>query len=153
MADELPKVIWSHNTSECRATKFTPFRLLYGAEAMTSEELKHQSLRSQCNNIEPSMEVDLAESDVLQALDNPRTYQEESRKWRGKIVIDKFVSVGDWVLKRKPNAEIVGKLQSKWDGPYLVLYSNRSGSYHLADLEANELQHPWNADSLTKYYV
>ena len=31
-ADELSKVIWSHNTSESRTTKFTPFRLLYGAE-------------------------------------------------------------------------------------------------------------------------
>jgi hypothetical protein len=31
--DELPKVIWSHNTSEFRITRFTPFRLLYGAEA------------------------------------------------------------------------------------------------------------------------
>jgi len=102
---------------------------------------------------QPSMEADLAKSDVLQALDNPRTYQEESRKWRGKIVIDKFVSVGDWVLKRKLNAKTVGKLQSKWDGPYMVLYSNRPGSYHLADLEGNELQHPWNADSLKKYYV
>ena len=40
-ADELPKVIWSYNTSECMATKFTPFKFLYGAEAMTPEELKH----------------------------------------------------------------------------------------------------------------
>ena len=39
-ADELPKVIWSYNTFECMATKFTPFRLLYGAEALTPEELK-----------------------------------------------------------------------------------------------------------------
>ena len=44
-ADELPKVIWSHNTSESRTTKFTPFRLLYGVEAMTPEELKNRSLR------------------------------------------------------------------------------------------------------------
>ena len=57
------------------------------------------------------------------------------------------------MLKRKPNAETVGKLQSKWDGPYLVLYSNRPGSFYLADLDGNELQHPWNDDSLRKYYV
>jgi hypothetical protein len=36
-ADELPKDIWSHNTSESRATRFTPLRLLYGAEAMSPE--------------------------------------------------------------------------------------------------------------------
>ena len=27
--DELPKVIWSHNTTESWATKFTPSKLLY----------------------------------------------------------------------------------------------------------------------------
>ena len=31
-ADELPKVVWSHNSTECRAIRFTPLRLLYGAE-------------------------------------------------------------------------------------------------------------------------
>ena len=120
---------------------------------MTSEELKHQSLRSQCNNIEPSIEADLSELDILQASDNLCKYQEETRKWRNKKVVDKFISDGDWVVKRKPNAETSRKLQSKWDGPYLVLYSNRLGSYHLSDLEGNELQHPWNTDSVKKYYV
>lgn len=31
--DELPKVIWSHNTTESRAIRFTQFRLLFRAEA------------------------------------------------------------------------------------------------------------------------
>ena len=35
--DELPQVVWSHNMSESRAMKFTPFKLLYGQEAMTPE--------------------------------------------------------------------------------------------------------------------
>jgi len=39
-ADELQRVIWSHNTTESRATKFTPFKLLYGEEAVTPEEIK-----------------------------------------------------------------------------------------------------------------
>jgi IS30 family transposase len=28
--EELPRAVWRHNTSICRATNFTPFRLLYG---------------------------------------------------------------------------------------------------------------------------
>ena len=99
------------------------------------------------------MEADLSELDILQASDNLCKYQEETKRWRDKKVVNKFISVGDWVLKRKPNAKTTAKLQSKWDEPYLVLYSNRSGPYHLADLEGNELQHPWNADNLKKYYV
>jgi hypothetical protein len=43
--DELPKVIWSHNTTVSRATGFTPFRLLFGTEAMTPEEIKNESMR------------------------------------------------------------------------------------------------------------
>jgi transposase InsO family protein len=43
--DELPKVIWSHNTTVSRVTGFTPFRLLFGTEAMTPEEIKNESMR------------------------------------------------------------------------------------------------------------
>jgi hypothetical protein len=43
--DELSKVIWSHNTTVSRATGFTPFRLLFGTEAMTPEEIKNKSMR------------------------------------------------------------------------------------------------------------
>jgi hypothetical protein len=39
-------VVWSHHTIVCRATNFTPFRLMYGAEAVLPEEIKHQSLRT-----------------------------------------------------------------------------------------------------------
>jgi IS30 family transposase len=43
--DDLPKVILSHNTTMSRATCFTPFRLLFGTEAMTLEEIKNESMR------------------------------------------------------------------------------------------------------------
>jgi hypothetical protein len=70
--DELPKVVWSHNTSETRATKFTPFKLLYGTEAMSPEELKNQSLRatSAPEGNESLEESDLIELDILQAASN-----------------------------------------------------------------------------------
>ena len=118
-------------------------------EAMSLEELKHKILISQ-NNIEPSMEADLTELQIFQALDNLSTYQKETQKWRNQKVVDKFISVRNWVLKRKSNSKTIRKLQLKWDGPDLVLYSSKLGSYHLAVLKENELQHPWNDDSLKK---
>jgi hypothetical protein len=42
-ADLLPEAVWALNTTECRATGFTPFCLLYGSEAMTPQEIKHGS--------------------------------------------------------------------------------------------------------------
>jgi hypothetical protein len=44
--DQLPELVWALNTIECRATGFTPFRLMYGSEAMTPQELKHGSPRT-----------------------------------------------------------------------------------------------------------
>jgi hypothetical protein len=44
--DELIKVVWSHNTTISRSTCFTPFKLLFGDEAITLEEAK-AGIRSQ----------------------------------------------------------------------------------------------------------
>jgi hypothetical protein len=38
-AEELPRVIWSHNTTTSITMQFSPFKLLYGEEAMLPEEL------------------------------------------------------------------------------------------------------------------
>jgi hypothetical protein len=40
-AKVMPTVVWSHNTIVCRATNFTPFWLMYGAEAVLPDEIKH----------------------------------------------------------------------------------------------------------------
>jgi hypothetical protein len=40
-AEVMPTTMWCHNTTVCRATNFTPFRLMYGAEAVLPEEIKH----------------------------------------------------------------------------------------------------------------
>jgi hypothetical protein len=40
--DELPKVVWVHSTTVSRSTNFSPFKLLYGEEAMTLEEIQFQ---------------------------------------------------------------------------------------------------------------
>ena len=94
--DELPKVVGSHNTIGTRTTKFTPFRLLYGAKAMTLEELKNKSLRatSAPEGNEPPNDSDLIELDILQAASNLNKYQKETTKWRDKKVVKKNISVG-----------------------------------------------------------
>jgi transposase InsO family protein len=44
--DELVKVVWNHNTVVSRSTGFTLFKLLFGDEAITSEEAKAGSIRT-----------------------------------------------------------------------------------------------------------
>ena len=121
---------------------------------MTLDELKNRSLGvTQQVEAIPSSDKDLMELDILQASENLEKYQKETTKWRDKKIVKKNITLGDWVLKRKPNAKTSGKLNSKWEGPFLVTKSNRPVSYHLSDAEGNELQHPWNADIHKKYYI
>jgi hypothetical protein len=47
----------------------------------------------------------------------------------------------------------VGKLQLKWEGPFLVVSSSRPGSYRLKDMDGNDIPRSWNADELQRYYV
>jgi hypothetical protein len=81
--DELIKVVWSHNTKISRSTDFTPFKLLFGDEAITPEEAKAGSIRivaSAEDEADYSMAKDSIEGIRLQAVENNNKYQAETIK-------------------------------------------------------------------------
>jgi hypothetical protein len=99
--EELPRAVWSHNTSICRAMKFTPFKLLYGEEPVTPEEIKLCSARTKTEaTYSPSKAEsnDLLEPKCMKAVKNLQSYQNETRAWRDKKVMLKHIKAGDLVL-------------------------------------------------------
>jgi hypothetical protein len=156
--DELIKVVWSHNTTVSRSTCFTLFKLLFGDEAITPEEVKAGSIRIVASaegeaEAEYSVEKDAIEGIRLQDVENINKYQAETIKWRDRKVKLKNIKPGHLVLRRVANPETVGKLQLKWEGPFLVVSSSRPGSYRLKDMDGNDIPRSWNADELRRYYV
>jgi hypothetical protein len=156
--DELIKVVWSHNTTISRSTGFTPFKLLFGDEAITPEEAKAGSIRIVASTEDEaeadySVEKDAIEGIMLQAVENINKYQAETIKWRDRKVWLKNIEPEHLVLRRVANPETVGKLQLKWEGPFLVVSSSRPGSYRLKDMDGNDIPRSWNADELRRYYV
>jgi hypothetical protein len=74
----LPEAVWALNTTECRATGFTPFRLLYGSEAMTPQEIKHGSPRTVSSvvpDVDEPTSKDLIDGDRVFALQALNKYQ------------------------------------------------------------------------------
>jgi hypothetical protein len=57
------------------------------------------------------------------------------------------------MLQTVANPETIGKLQLKWEGPYLVVSSSRPGLYMLKYMDGNDIPRSWNADELHRYYV
>jgi hypothetical protein len=89
----------------------------------------------------------------LQAVENINKYQAETIKCRDKKVRLKNIKPGHLVLRRVANPDTVGKLQLKWEGPFLVVYSSRPSSYRLKDMDDNDIPRSWNAGELRRYYV
>jgi hypothetical protein len=84
-AKELPREVWSHNTSIGRAMKFIPFKLLYGEEPVTPEEIKLHSSKTRAeakNNPTEAESKDLLEPGRMKAVKNLHSYHNEMRAWR-----------------------------------------------------------------------
>lgn len=112
-AQELTTAVWGHNVSQSRATGFTPFRLLYGDEAVTPEELRLGSFRTQVTGTPPlqcHVQLKTSKNNRLVAACNLEKYHAERKAWRDKKVLRKDIKPGDMVLIRHPNKQ--GKLQS-----------------------------------------
>jgi hypothetical protein len=154
--DELIKVVWNHNTVVSRSIGFTPFKLLFGDEAITPEEARTGSIRTKAwmeDEVDCQITKDTIEGTRLQAIKHINKYQADTIKWRDRKVLLKNIKPGHLVLRRIDNPDIVGKLQLKWEGPFLVVSSSRPGSYKLKDMDDNDIPRSWNADELRRYYV
>ena len=139
--------------TESRATKFTPFKLLYGEEAMTPEELRHGSYRTEAPNEDIKPTINTIEAIKTQAVINLGRFQEETRRWRNKKVRPQEIKEGDLVLRRIPNRKQQEKMYSKWEGPFLVASMARPEACRLRTLEEVEEPYSWNKDMLQRYYV
>jgi hypothetical protein len=149
--DELIKVMWSHNTTVSRSTGFTPFKLLFGDEAITPEEAKTGSIRTTTSaedEADYQTTKDTIEGTRLQAIEHINKYQAETIRWHDRKVRLKNIKPRHLVLRRVANPGTVGKLQLKWEGPFLVVSSSRPGSYILKDMDSNDIPRSWNADEL-----
>jgi hypothetical protein len=154
--DELIKVVWNHNTVVSRSTGFTPFKLLFGDEAITPEEARRGSIRTLASKEDEEnckITKDTIEGTRLQAIDHINKYQAETIKWRDRKVKLKNIKPGHLVLRRIANPDTMGKLELKWEGPFLVISSSRPRAYRLKDLNGNDIPRSWNADELQRYYV
>jgi hypothetical protein len=98
-------VVWSHNTTISRSTGFTPFKLLFGDEAITPEEAKAGSIRTVAS-AEDEADYSVAKNAIegigLQAVENINKYQAETIKWRDRKVRLKTSSQGTWYFGELP---------------------------------------------------
>jgi hypothetical protein len=155
-ADLLPEAVWALNTTECRATGFTPFRLLYGSEAMTPQEIKYgspQTSASAVPDVDEPTSKDLIDGDHVFALQALNKYQAQTKAWHDHTVVPREFNEGDLVLVRTTRTESWGKLEPKWEGPFIIKTKASPRAYRLTTPSGEDLEHSWNINNLPKFFV
>ncbi|XP_057432551.1 uncharacterized protein LOC130725328 [Lotus japonicus] len=124
--NEFPVVLWSYNTTPQSATGETPYRLVYGEDAMISLELSERTWRVAVFNEEENEANLKASLDLLpEAREDAHlrevvVKQRAGRGYNAKLVPQQ-IEEGDLVLRRKTRSFDDNKLTSNWEGPFRVL--------------------------------
>nr|AAM01075.1 Hypothetical protein with similarity to putative retroelement [Oryza sativa Japonica Group] len=139
-------------------------RVVHSVETEPHERPKHMPkptphgkiTKVQIDDADPTKLVllggDMGEEEV-EALEHMHKYATSTSATYNKKVRSTELMPGHLVLRKKANPVAVGKLESKWEGPYLIKHKSRTGSFRLATLEGEEFDHSWNANSLKRFYV
>ncbi|XP_057863669.2 uncharacterized protein LOC131071739 [Cryptomeria japonica] len=142
-------------------TGFTPFEMVYGTKAMMLVEFEPKTLRT---TISLDMTLSAAQEErllQLNALDEIRkstlqhteSVQNQRMKWHDLYIKDKSFQPGDWALlydfEYKDN---LGKLQTRWLGPYEIIETFSNGDARLSTIDPIKFKLLVNGHQLRLYH-
>jgi hypothetical protein len=104
-------------------------------------------------DVDESTFKDLIDGDRVLALQALNKYQAQTKAWRDNSVIPREFREGDLVLTRTIRTVSQGKLEPKWEGPYIVKTKTSPNTYRLTTTSGEDLEHSWNIDNLRKFFV
>ena len=164
----MPAVLWSLRTTPNRSTGFTPFFLVYGAEAVIPTDVEFDSPRVAMYTEAEAREaredgVDLLEEARLLALSRSAIYQQGLRHYHSKKIKPLAFREGDLVLRLVQEQAGQHKLSPPWEGPFIMRRALRDrNAYYLIDTRKSrkrkkdtageETTRPWNAELLRPFY-
>nr|KYP51927.1 Retrovirus-related Pol polyprotein from transposon 17.6 [Cajanus cajan] len=159
-AEQLPEVLWAYRCTPQSTTQETPFRLVYGSDAMIPVEIGEPTFRrthfDESNN---SAEL-CANLDTLEHVRDRAQVVAEATKQRYKRRFDSKVKPrafreGDLVWRATGEARKEprhGKLAPNWDGPFRIRHNLNNGAYKLEYLSGEPIPRTWNSTHLKVYY-
>ncbi|RDY05175.1 Retrovirus-related Pol polyprotein from transposon 17.6, partial [Mucuna pruriens] len=157
VAEELPQVLWSYHTTPHSSTDETPFRLVFGTEAVIPVEVGEPSTRVEFFEHEANEDELRANLDLLQEVREAAHIREFAVKARvarlyNRRVIPREFEPQDLVLRRMIHKADSNKLTPKWEGPFRIRRKLCNGAYKLETLKGKEIPRTWNAASICMYY-
>jgi hypothetical protein len=137
-------VLWALRTNINRATRDTPFNLVYGADAVLPLEIYLESVRVARFNVKDHAEARELDSNLLEekrntTLANVQKYQESLKRYYNKSVVPRELNTRDLVLKKDIRTKDKNKFSSPWEGPFIIVDIAAPGAYVLAEVDGGML--------------
>jgi hypothetical protein len=121
--NELLCALWANRTSPSRATRETPFFLVYRAKAVLPPELTMGSLHVQTYDEATQDQfrrddVDLVYERGWQVVVQNAWYRQALQRYHQRFVCSRQLQVDDLVLRHILTHEGMNKLSPYWEGPF-----------------------------------
>jgi transposase InsO family protein len=152
--------LWAYRCAFKVSTKYTPFQLVYGQEAILPIELEIPTLRIAIEerlDDEASLQNRLSMLEQLdetraQAYLNNEAIQRHRKTYYDSKLTPKVINDNDLVLLYDSRFQkFPGKFRMRWFGPYKVLKAYPNGSFELQDFEGNIHDTRYNGYRLKPY--
>nr|GEY04604.1 hypothetical protein [Tanacetum cinerariifolium] len=158
--EELPHVLWAHQTMIKTSHGDTPFSLTYGTEAVIPAEIEMPTYRTTAvdvvnNDDELRLNLDLlVERRELAAMNEARSKSKMMKYYNSRVRGVAF-QPGDFIYRSNDASHAVagGKLGPKWEGPYEVTDVLGNGAYKLWSTDGTVLPRTWNVTNLKRCYL
>jgi hypothetical protein len=129
----------------------SPYFLVYGSEAILPTDVMWDSLAVEqydkgISKDSRRVDIDGLEEARCAALVQSAMYHKGIRRYHDRNVKECSFNVGELVLRRIQNTEGLHKLNSPWEGPFIVAKLTGPGSYRLQTLEGDDINNSWNVD-------
>src|SRR3954451_15369135 len=131
--------------------------MVHGADAVLPADVRFEAPRVVAYTEEASNEaledaVDLTEEINNIALARMEVYQQSLRSYHSRRVRLRSFEKGNLVLKLKQDGH--HKLESPWEGPFIITEVIPGGAYRLKELEIGRVEeNPWNVAQLRRFHV